>query len=493
MRADVCESNVVQGGSEVKQNLPQDTGTSNDQFHELIKRLEGKVITASDPEYHENRLVYNRMHDCKPALILHSLHLQDLREVLQFCRSEMVELAIRGGGHHIGGFGTTDGGILLDFSSFRDVKVDTRLSVASVSPGARLCDIDAALVANGYIVPTGTVSDTGIAGLTLGGGIGWLVGAFGLTCDHLVGADVLLADGRLVRAEDEEHEGLLWALRGGGGNFGIVLEFRFKLQPLPSIICGIGKVHWQHAASTLKRLLNYLRDDCPHSLTVAPLLAHDRDGHPFLEIDFCAANSDDDSVSRFLAQFPEAKWGEVGEWHFPNWQARFDGLFEPPMRGYWKASYSELISARAIEQICNAFEDAPTTRSAILFEHLHGAFRHYNTETSAFPLRLKNFGVLFAARWEDACNDNECIDWVRGAFKCLDPENSSATYVNYAGADDSRASLSLEDSSSKRLSILKAQYDPHNIFRRNHNISVHVTNPTQAIAEVSFELKNDDK
>ena len=436
----------------------------------LSNRPETSLIQPASPDYEEARLIYNRMHDYYPGLIVRTLNIDDLRTVMTFAFQHDIVLAIRGGGHHIAGFGTCHNGIVIDFSPFKTIHVDTEKHIASVSPGVCLSDIDSVLSRFGYIVPTGTVSKTGLAGLTLGGGIGWLIGQYGLTCDQLCGADVLLADGRLVKAEDPEHAELLWGLRGGGGNFGIVTTFRYHLNPLPKTVCGMGLVAWEHAVQVMHDLIQYLSTSCPRSLTVAPVFIKDNDGHPKLRIDFCCANGCDEDIAQLLSLSTFITWSHVKEWVFSEWQKEFDEAFLPPMRGYWKASYLQTITYEMIESLCHSFDNSPIANCSILFEHLHGAFKAYDQATSAFPLRQSNFGILLSIRWENIADDQRNINWIKESFEAIDPKETSGTYLNYTSADDQRAITTLLSNSSARIARIKSHYDPLNHFKRNHNV-----------------------
>lgn len=428
------------------------------------------VITPSDKRYASARLVYNRMHDCYPVLIIRTLDVTILRLVMSFASKNDIVLAIRGGGHHIGGFGTCNNGIVIDFSPFKDIQVDLEKMIVSVEPGACLQDIDQTLSPMGYIVPTGTVSETGLGGLTLGGGIGWLIGHYGLTCDQLCGADVLLADGQLVRAEDPKHYDLLWALRGGGGNFGIILNFRYRLNPLPKTICGIGTVAWEHVPLVMSDLLLYLQKTCPPSITIAPIFTKDKQGNPQFTIDFCSADGTAEEMAALMSLSSHIQWSEVREWDFAAWQREFNQEFLPPMRGYWKAAYLETLTCDIVQKLCDCFEHSSIAKCTITIEHLHGAFKHYDLKTSAFPLRQYNFGVLFSARWENKEEDDTHIHWVRQSFNRIDPQGTSGAYLNYTSSDDQRAVHSLLSNTVSHITQVKSYYDPRNVFKRNHNV-----------------------
>jgi len=350
------------------------------------------------------------------------------------------------------------------------VTVDRVSGIAEVEPGARLADIDNALCPLKLVIPTGTVSETGVAGLTLGGGIGWLLGRYGLTCDQLIGADVVLADGRLIKAECPEHSELLWALRGGGGNFGVVTRFRYRTNFLPSCIVGSCILPLKNAASTLERLVVYLDNSCPRQLTVAATLTRDHTNRPTLSIDFCLSNSDEITLNELLKAIGHAQRFIQKNAHFPSWQRAFDHVFQPPMRGYWKAKYGRRLTRIEIDAIVLAFESAPAIQASILIEHLHGAFADTDSRTSSFPLRWARFGILFSARWKHALDDRQAIAWVQDSLALLDPSSTSATYSNYAFDDDARALGSFPAQLAERLREVKTAYDPYNLFRRNHNI-----------------------
>ncbi len=433
------------------------------------ERFDVDWIGQSDPRYEEARLLYNRFHDLYPAALVRTRDANSVSEIIRFASDHGVALAIRGGGHHIAGYGSCDGGIVIDFSPFRNVEIDPASGTIEVEPGTRLGDVDRKLCPRGMVVPTGTVSETGIAGLTLGGGIGWLVGRYGLTCDHLIGADVVLADGRQVRAEDPNHTDLLWALRGGGGNFGVVVRLRYRALPLPLCIAGSMTVALEHASASLERMTDFLENFCPRDLTVAPTFARSVTGEPILSVDFCLAGENESILRRLFSAVEPRSWAIRYKGDFPAWQQSFDALFQPPMRGYWKARYGLHLTKYDIDTLVRAFACAPIDQSAILIEHLHGAFVATGNDAAAFPLRWARFGVLLSARWQDPAKDETAIAWVRESFARLDPSNTSAAYSNYTADDDPRAISTFENGPAVRLAEVKRLYDPSNIFSRNHN------------------------
>lgn len=428
------------------------------------------LLFPGDPDYDSGRQVYNTIHDLHPLVIVRTLDHAFIREVLAVVVDYQLELAIRGGGHHIAGFGSTEGGVLLDFSPFNGVQIDAALGIARVQPGVRLRDIDAALCPRGYVVPTGTVSDTGIAGLTLGGGIGWMAATLGFTCDNLVGADVMLASGQIVRAEDPQHQDLLWALRGGGGNFGVVLEFRYRLSKLPKVYCGSITVSPPDVPRVLTQLATYMEHGCPANLVLAPVFTPSTEGnHCILSIDFCLSDYQDIEAIRALeTALNLANCHRFVTDEFITWQSWFDDRFQPPMRGYWKSVCLDDFNSLTIDALLTAASCMPSNRCSITIEHLNKSRRTAESSDSAFAIKSKGYGILFSARWTESQDDESFIDWVKTAASNAGFGDVSS-YSNYSFADSSSRTF-LSGNDSERLLKIKKTYDANNIFRRNHNI-----------------------
>lgn len=448
----------------------------------LSQKWGDDCITESDPRYEGARLVFNRFHDLRPGAIVRPSRRDSVKRIVRFAADRGILVAVRGGGHHIAGYGSCDGGLVIDFSACRGVRVEGD-GMVEVDPGARLRDVDRELNSQGLVIPTGTVSDTGIAGLTLGGGIGWLVGKYGLTCDHLAGADVVLSNGCEIRAEAPQNHDLLWALRGGGGNFGVITQFRYQARPLPSITAGSAAVPFQRAADALEGTIDFLSERCPPELTVAPSITCSQGGMPALTIDFCLAGANDEALQSLARAVGPARWSRHEGVQFSWWQQSMDHLFSNPMRGYWKARYGPTLTRSDINILFEKLASAPSLgnprcRTTILIEHLHGAFSDVGIDFAAFPLRSARFGVLLSTRWADPQEDQRCISWVRNVFSRLDPDCTSTTYSNYALQEDVRALGSFQEKASRRLEAVKKMYDPENLFRRNHNIPV-ISNITE--------------
>lgn len=361
------------------------------------------LVMPDSPEYEQARLVYNRMHDARPAALVRSLDTSVLTAAITAAAG--APLAVRGGGHHIGGFSTVPDGLVLDFTPFRAVEYDPMTELVRVQPGARLGDVDTALAAYGRCVPTGTVSDTGITGLTLGGGVGGLVAGHGLTCDYLNYADVLLSDGRVIRASAREHTGLFAALRGGGvGAFGVILSLCYRTLPLPRIVTGSVQFPLAVAARTLSRLKDILTRATPSAVTIAPTL--NRQG---LSVDMCCSG-DPDALELFRTIGGD--WSDMRERPYIEWQRTFDQAFLPPMRGYWKSAQFTHLDVNP-DFLVDAVATAPSGRCSILIEYHNPTTLRAHAAGSAFPLRDSRMGVLFSARWLNAIDDEAHIQWTR--------------------------------------------------------------------------------
>jgi FAD/FMN-containing dehydrogenase len=438
-----------------------------DAWRAFASKLGDRIILRDDPRYPAARHVYNRLHDCHPLAIVQSTDVDSLRRVVDFSATAGLEIAVRGGGHHIAGLGTVDGGIVVDFSPFRRVTVDHRRGIATVMPGARLGDVDRATAERRLVIPTGTVSVTGMGGLTLGGGVGWLIGKFGLTCDSLIGADVLLADGTFARAEESPE--LLWALKGGAPRVGIITEFRYALRPLPETICGSIEFGGDDVKPALVETLKFIRERCPRELTVAPTMRCRRRQEPSLFVEFCLAGQATSSVDELLAVLPKSARFSASRRSFVEWQSAFDASFEPPMRGYWKARYFESGAAVQADALVDALRTAPHDSASITIEHLHGAFHECDPASSAFPHRGVDIGVLIASRWPNAGGDAAGIKWVRDTYGQIDIDGIAPGYFNYSMRDGSAAADRDLGGSSARLSRLHANVDPRGVFARHRS------------------------
>ncbi|WP_170837637.1 FAD-binding oxidoreductase [Actinopolyspora xinjiangensis] len=408
------------------------------------------------------------MHDIRPAALVRSLDPSVLHSATKTATSLGVPIAVRSGGHHIGGFSTVEDGLVLDFSPFRNVVFDPESGLVQVRPGARLGDLDTVLAAHGRCVPTGTVSDTGITGLTLGGGIGWLVAGYGLTCDHLHSAEVLLADGRVVEVSRQAHADLFTALRGGGvGAFGVVLKLCFHTVPLPRIKAGSVRYPLSDATRVLGALQKLLAEDTPETVTLAPVLDF-RGSTPGLSVDVCCHSDDERDLDRIRTMLG-GDWSDVYDRHYPQWQSILDRSFQPPMRGYWKSVHFDRLDIDP-ELLAEAIRGAPDNRCSILVEYYNVETLRAHAEGSAFPLRDSRMGVLFSARWPDPAHDDVHMHWARKWSMRIG--GGAGAYSNYSQDTEHQVRSSFAPETLASFRALEAAYDPDRLFAKGHRAAL---------------------
>jgi FAD/FMN-containing dehydrogenase len=447
----------------------------------LKARVRGTVLTASDDGYDSARSVWNAMINRRPSLIVQCAEAADVRSAVDFARDAGAVIAVRGGGHNIAGTAVCDDGVMIDLTPMKSVQVDAAARTARVQPGATLGDFDRATQAFGLTTPTGINSTTGIAGLTLGGGFGWTSRKFGLTIDNLVAADVMTADGRLVRASDKENPDLFWALRGGGGNFGIVTSFEFRLQPFgPEVISGL-IVHPLSQARSLIRRYRELVASAPDELTCwflmrgappLPFLPKEVHGTGIIAFAACYAGPKDDAER---AMKPLRAMGTpiadvIGPHPFVGWQSAFDPLLTPGARNYWKSHSFTTLDDGLIDVAVDFANRLPSPDTEIFFAHLGGAINRVPAHATAYPHRNDAFLTNIHTRWHEAADDSRCTAWTRSLFDAFTPFASGGTYVNFIPEDDTEGVKRAYLGNAKRLAAVKAVYDPHNLFHVNHNI-----------------------
>jgi FAD/FMN-containing dehydrogenase len=441
------------------------------------------VLVLGDDGYDDARLAWNSMHDRRPGVIVRVANGDDVTAAIRFATERGLEIAVRGGGHNVAGNGTTEGGILVDLADLDEVAVDPAAQMVRAGGGATLADLDAATEPSGLIVPAGVISGTGIGGLTLGGGVGWLTRAFGLTIDALVAADVVLADGRRVRALADEEPELFWAIRGGGGNFGVVTAFEFRAWPIGPEVFGGTFVYGRPAWAGALRAFDAWTADLPDELTaigtfITPLPEMEMGDETLLLVGFTWAGEDPADAERLVAPLREAAppdAEEVGRTRWVEWQSAADGWFVDRPRAYWKNVALDAMPDGAIEAIVEHCARLPSASTGFDIHHLGGAVARVADDATAFPNRSARFWLNAYATWRDPADDERAIAWARGLHAALAPFAAAGEYVNFLGADptaDPGASALAAYGPAKlaRLRAAKRRYDPDNVFRRNHNI-----------------------
>ena len=447
---------------------------------QLQEKLQGRLIQSQEKGYDEARAIWNAMIDKRPALIVRSTGVADVIEAVTFARENDLLMAVRGGGHNIAGASVCEGGLMIDLSPMRAVHVDPKAQIARVQGGATFTDVDHETQAFGLAVPNGVVSTTGVGGLTLGGGFGRLSRRHGLTADNLLSADVITADGALVTASADENPDLFWGIRGGGGNFGIVTSFEFKLHRVgPEVLFGPIVYRLEDAADILRNYRDFATS-APYEcsvwadfLTAPPLPFLPEAVHgtkvlfvaPFYE----GSMPDGEDVLRPLREYGEPIADAVALTPYVTAQRALDGLYAKGLRNYWKSHNFVKLSDAALDTLVTYAERLPTAQSDILISHLGGAINDIAPDATAYPHRDIAFVVTAGGRWEDPAQDAASISWVRECFDALKANATGGSYVNFIAEGSGREREAFA-ANYDRLVELKNAYDPSNLFRLNQNI-----------------------
>ncbi len=447
---------------------------------QLDDATRGLVVTSTHDAYDEARRVYNAMIDKNPSAVLHAADVADVMAAVRFAREHDLELAVRGGGHHAAGFGTCDNGLVIDLGGLRGIRVDPRSRTLRAEGGCTFGDVDHAAHGFGLAVPGGLVSTTGIGGLTLGGGIGFLARRYGLACDNLRSADVVTATGEFVTADADTNPDLFWALRGGGGNFGIVTSFEYQAHPVRDIVGGptFFALDDGHA---LRHYRDWLAES-PNELSAVAVLTLAPDA-PFVDEAWwarpvCAVlacwtgdPADADAVLNPIRDFGEVVGQMIGPMPYPAINTLFDDKLPAGLRHYWKGDFVTDLTDEAIKAHANHATLTPTPESAIALFPVDGAVHHVNDDETAFPHRSSRWATVYTATWHDRADDETNIAWLRGYYDALRPwSDQTGSYVNFASADDQDKVPDHYGTNLSHLAEVKATWDPENLFRRNQNV-----------------------
>jgi FAD/FMN-containing dehydrogenase len=420
------------------------------------------------------------MIDRRPAVIVRCVDAGDVMACVDFARDQGVDLAVRGGGHSVPGFGTCEGGIVVDLATMRGVRVDPREHTARAEGGATWGDFNHATNAFGLASTGGIISTTGVGGLTLGGGIGYLTRGLGLSCDALRSADVVTADGSLVQASEREHEDLFWAIRGGGGNFGIVTSFEFGLAPVDTIYGGPMFFELSDAAAVLEWYRDFIAD-APESFggfpafqiaPPLPFIPEDRHGEPFLAFVSCWAGPIDEGELNLksLRDVAPIVAEHVGPMPYPALNAAFDALVPPGLQHYWKANFVKDLSDEAIAAHLEYGPKVPVVNSTVHIYPINGAAHRVAPDATAFAYRDANFATVIAGMWPDPAQNERNIAWVRDYYDATAPLSEEGGDINFMADDDQPRIKANYRGNYDRLAAIKGQYDPDNLFHLNQNI-----------------------
>jgi FAD/FMN-containing dehydrogenase len=451
-------------------------------IEELKWSFKGKIILPSDAAYDSARKIWNAMIDKRPAVIARCATTSDVARGVNFARDTGLVLAVRGGGHNIAGNALCDDGLVIDLSQMKAARVDPAGRRVTIEGGATLADLDAATQAHGLATPVGINSTTGIAGLTLGGGFGWLSRKFGMTVDNLESAEVVTAAGEVVRASAREHPDLFWALRGGGGNFGVVTRFEFRLHPVgPDVLSGLIVYPISQAKSVLQQYRDFVAK-APDDLAVwtvlrqappLPFLPKESHGKGMIALALIYAGDPKQGASLVepLRTFGTPLGEHVGVQPYVAWQQAFDPLLTAGARNYWKSHNFSTLADGLFDVVVAYVGKLPSPQCEIFFGALGGATTRPAPGATAYPHRDAQFVMNFHGRWETPADDTRCIGWARDFFKASAPFASGSVYVNFLTADEGDRVRAAYGSNYDRLAQAKRTYDPDNLFRMNQNIT----------------------
>lgn len=437
----------------------------------LRASLRGDLLGPDAPEYEPARRVFNAMIDKRPALILRCLGASDVVHGVNFAREHSLSVAVRGGGHSVSGVSTCSAGMVLDLSPMRAVRVDPALQTADVQPGARLGDFDREAHTFGLATTLGIVSNTGVAGLTLGGGIGWLNGRYGLACDNVIAVDIVTADGRLLTANSHENEDLFWAVRGGGGNFGVVTSFRYQLHAVHTVIAGM-VLHPLSRSLEVLPFFHQFASVAPDDLSLAAALLSGPDGSALVALAgcYCGDLDEGDRVLQPLRSFGSPVADTFGRMPYVDLQRMLDPAFQPGFRHYWKASFVRTLDDGLTKCAMDYVARKPSPATVVAVQQLHGAAARVPSEATAFPHRRSQYDLGILSVWRDAADDSRNVQWTRDFYQALEPLLEKSVYVNNLGDEGDERVRAAYGSNHERLASVKAKYDPTNFFRHNQNI-----------------------
>ncbi len=434
--------------------------------------LRGELLCPGDEGYDAARKVFNAMIDRRPAMIARCAGAADVVSAVNFARSYDLPVAVRGGGHSVAGKAVCDGGLMIDLSLMKGIRVDPARRSVRAQPGLRLGEFDRETQGFGLATTLGIVTDTGIAGLTLGGGIGWLNGKYGLACDNLVSVDVVTADGRLLTASESENADLFWGVRGSGGNLGIVTSFEYRLHPLGPVLGGMVAHPLDKAKNALRSFFD-LSAQCPDELTTMPTVLTLPDGTlgAALVVCYCGAITDGEGVLKSVRSFGSPVADSIQPVPYVALQSALDPGFPQGRYHYWKGSFARKVSDDTIEIILDFMARKPSPFTLCYFQQVHGAAGRVAPADTAFCHRgtnLYEFSIL--SQWDDPAATETNVTWTRAFFDALAPHLDKGVYVNSLGDEGEERVRAAFGANYERLVALKKKYDPTNFFRMNQNI-----------------------
>jgi hypothetical protein len=438
-------------------------------------RFTGSLLAPGEEGYDAARRVHNGLIDRRPALVARCHTTADVVEAVNLGRQQASEISIRGGGHNVAGRSVTEGGLMIDLAPMKGIRVDPRTWRVWAQPGVTWAEYNQAAALHGLATTGGVVSSTGIAGLTLGGGEGWLMGRYGLTVDNVLSAELVTADGEVLTASAEENADLFWALRGGGGNFGVVTAFEYRAHPV-STVTGGAVVHSLRDRLAVLDFYREFTNTVPDDLTVFLGLGDpgDGSGDKLVGMSLCHCGGDLDQVDSDLA--PLRKFGspmvdDVRLMPYPVINTLSDGGYPRGALNYWKSAFVRELSGEVMGIMADAFERCPSPLGGFGMSHYHGAATRVEATATAFPHREPGYSLLVVAQWLDPSETERNIAWAKETFSALGPHLDDRRYVNNLSDHDPASVAHAYGANYDRLVEVKRRYDPENVFRLNHNIN----------------------
>jgi FAD/FMN-containing dehydrogenase len=440
----------------------------------LSDRLGERILRPEDTGYDAARAIHNGLVDKRPALIVRCRSADDVVAALALARDEALEVSVRGGGHNVAGRAVTDGGVMVDLAEMKAIAVDPERRTVTAGGGVTWNELNAVTGEHGLAVTGGVISSTGIAGLTLGGGLGWMMGKHGLAADNLIGAELVTAGGEVIGVDEASSPDLLWALRGGGGNFGVVTAFTYRLHPVATVTGGL----IAHALDAAPDLLRFYRDavaGVSDDLSVFAGLVHapDGSGHKLAAMVVCHLG-DPETAQRELAPFlgfGSPLVTQVAPMPYPVMNTLLDGGYPKGALNYWLSSFTNGLSDALIDSVVERFATVPSPMSAVLIEHFHGAVTRVAPTATAVPHREPGWNLAILSEWTDPARTDANVAWTRETHAALKPELSERRWLSYLGDDASEDAIrGAYGPNYDRLREIKRRYDPENVFHLNHNI-----------------------
>ena len=446
----------------------------SDRLKSLAAAFSGTLLRAGDDGYEEARRVHNGLIDKRPVLIARCRGTADIAGALDLARESGLEISVRGGGHNVGGRAVTNGGVMIDLSLMRGIHVDPKARTVRTQGGATWREFNRETAVHGFATTGGVISTTGVAGLTLGGGLGWLLGAYGLAVDNLSSVELVTAAGDLLNVGADEHPDLFWAVRGGGGNFGVAASFEFRVHPLREVVGGL-VAHPITAANDVLRFYRDFTATVPDDLSVFAALVHAPDGSgvPLVALIVCHAGALEQAQRdvRPLLEFGTPAMAQIGPMPYPVINTILDDAFPRGALNYWKSSFIKGLSDDTIGAMIDRFAGCPSPMSGIVIEHFHGAVTRVPVSATAVPHREAGYNFLVASVWTDPAAVDRNIAWTRATYADMEPYLARGRYVNYLGDDEPNDAVERAYGPNfARLVEVKRKYDPDNLFRLNQNI-----------------------